>query len=487
MRTAALRGTIWSAVQQFGDRAIRFPVYLILARLLSPEAFGLVALSAAYVDFLQLFRNLGITAAVVQRERLEPEHLDSAFWGGLALGLVMGLLGYASAGVFAVLAGQSELEPIIRWLSIAFVLSSFSAVQDAILRRELRFQALAIRSIVGQTVATAVAIVAAIRGLGVWSLVLMLLVHQAAMVFLLWRASAWRPAWRFSWARYRELLAFGVPMLGFHVVRFTRMRADNFLIGMGLGAAPLGYYSVALQVVDGMWALVNGSVLPVLWSTLSRLQGERQRLSRAIEESTEMLALATWPVFLGLASVAPYAVPLMLGSRWTASAPILAALAVGAVARSLSMGPLTALSAIGETKWRLGVELIVALLTLGAMVAGLPWGVVVVAWAYTLALFVASPVQLGISLRFLELRGADYLEVFRVPAIASLIMLGVVMLTRLLLPQGLADLPSLVVLVGVGAIVYWGIVRLAAPVVVRRAVENFKTAVRTSRRVGEEA
>lgn len=487
LRTAALQGTIWSAAQQFGDRAIRVPVYLVLARLLSPEAFGLVALSAAYVDFLQLFRNQGITAALVQRERLEPEHVNSAFWGGLALGGAMGLLAYSTADVFAGLAGQPELGPIIRWLSIAFVLSGFSAVQDAMLRRELRFQALAIRSIVGQTVAGVVAIAAAVRGLGVWSLVLMLLVYQTANVFLLWRVSPWRPAWRFSWTRYRELLSFGIPMVGFHVVRFTRLRADNFLIGVGLGAAPLGYYSVALQVVDGMWALVNGSISPVLWSILSRLQAERRRLSRAIDQATEMLALAAWPVFLGLAAVATFAVPLVLGSRWMASAPILAALAAGVVARSLSVGPLTALAAIGETRWRLAVELIVALFTLGAMVAALPWGVLVVAWAYTLALFVASPVQLGISLRFLEMESADYLGVFRMPALASLSMLAVVLLARLLLPEGLDDLRSLVVLVPIGALVYGGIFRLAAPDTARRALGNFTTAVRMSRRSGKEA
>ena len=481
LRAAALRGTVWSAVQQLGDRAIRVPVYLALARLLSPRAIGLVALSAAYVDFLQLFRNQGITAALVQRERLRPEHVDSAFWGGLALGIVMGLVGFASAGIFAQAVGQPQLEPVVRWLSVGFLLSGLSAVQDAILRRELRFRSLAARSIIGQAVAGAVAIVAALRGLGVWSLVLMLLVYQATNVWLLWRACPWRPGWRFSRTAYRELLSFGVPTLGLNVTRLARMRADNFIIGVWLGAAPLGLYSIAIQVVDGIWAVVNGSVSPVLWSTLSRLQDERARLARAIDQASEMLALATWPAFLGLAAVAPYAMPLVLGARWAASAPILAALAVGAVARSLSVVPLTALAAIGETRWRLGIELIVAVLILGAMALGLPWGVVAVAWAYTLALFVATPVQLGVSLRLLEREGAGYLERFRMPAIASLLMLCVLMGTRGLLPEDVADLPAVAALVVVGATAYSVLVWVVGPDILERALGNFTTALRTSR------
>lgn len=480
LRAAALRGTVWSTIQQIGERGIRMPVYLILARLLPPQAFGLIALASAYVDFLQLFRNQGTTAALVQRDRLEPEHLDSAFWASLLLGLAMGTLAFGTAGVFASTARQPALEPVVRWLSIAFVLSGLSAVQDAILRRELRFQALAVRSVVGQTVAGAIAIVAALRGLGVWSLVLLLLVYHVVNVLLLWRASRWRPRWRFSWKHYRELLAFGVGMLGLNLVQFARGRADNFLIGLGLGAVPLGYYSIAQQVVGGLQALVIGSVSPVMWSTLTRLQRERARLARAIRQAAEMLSLATWPVFVGLAAVAPLAVPVVLGERWSASVPVLAAVALGAVAASFVAAALTAITAIGRTGWRVGVEMVVAVATLGAMLAALPWGIEAVAWAYAVILFMTVPIQLSIATRFLDLDARTYLTAFRTPATGSLLMLGAVLAARIGIGERLAMLPELVVQVAVGAIVYAAYVRFAAPDLARRATDNLRTALRTS-------
>ncbi|MGH7571511.1 MAG: lipopolysaccharide biosynthesis protein [Gemmatimonadota bacterium] len=480
LRAAALRGTVWSAIQQLGDRGLRVPVYLILARLLSPQAFGLIALASAYVDFLQLFRNQGISAALVQRERLLPEHLDSAFWGGIVQGLAMGALAFVTAGLFASMARQPELELIVRWMSVAFVLSALSSVQDSILRRELRFRALAVRSVIGQAVAGVVAITAALRGLGVWSLVLMLLVYQGANVLLLWRASRWRPRWRFSWKLYRELLAFGVGMLGLSLVRFARARADNFLIGVGLGAAALGYYSIAHQVVGGLGALVTGSVWPVLWSTLTRLQRERDRLARAIRQATEMLGLATWPIYVGLAAVAPFAVPAILGDRWIPSVPVLAAVSLGAIAFHLVTSPLTAIVALGRTGWRVWAEVITAVGTLGAILIALPWGIEAVAWAYAIALFLTVPLQLAIALRFLELDAATYLTAFRTPAIGSLLMLGVVMGARIAIGERLAPLPALAVHAGLGAIVYVAYVRFAAPDLVGRAVENVRAALRTS-------
>jgi PST family polysaccharide transporter len=486
LRVAALRGTVWSALQQIGDNGLRLPVYLVLARLLSPEAFGLVALASAYVDFLQVFRIQGISVALVQRERLEPEHLDSAFWGGIVCGLLMGTAAFATAGLFARLAGQPALESVVRWLSIAFVLSALSTVQDTILRRELRFRALAIRTVIAQAVAGVVAISAALAGLGIWSLVAMIIVHQTASLIVLWRASSWRPRLRFSWSRYRELLAFGVSMTGVQLIQFARMRADNFLIGVGLGATPLGYYSVARQLVNGLAALVSGTVGPVLWSTLTRLQDEPRRLARAMYQAAEMLALVTFPVFLGAAAVSPMIVPMVLGQRWAASAPIFAALAVAEVFRSASGLNLTAITAIGQTGWRVGLEVLTATVTLLALVGSLRWGVVAVAWALAISLLVLLPIQLRVAFRLLDLEARTFLAGYRVPLVGSLLIQGVVLGTRATV-GGLRDPLELAVAVTLSAAVYLAFTSWAAPEATRRALENLRVALSRATRAGEEA
>ncbi len=478
LRVAALQGTLWSLLQQVGDNGIRLPVYLVLARLLPPAAFGLIALAMAYMDFLQFFRNQGVTAALVQRERLEGEHVDSAFWGGLVLGAGMGVAGFATAGLFANIADQPELAPVVRWLSIAFVLSALGAVQEALLRRDLAFQALAVRSTVGQAVAGLVAIGAALAGAGVWSLVAMVIVYQSANAALLWRVCPWRPQWRFSWDRYRELLAFGVSMLGVQLIQFARQRADSFLIGIGLGATALGLYSVARQLINGASALVLGTIAPVVWSTLTRLQDEPRRFARAIYEAAEMLALAAFPVFLGAAAVAPELVPLLLGEQWAASAQIFAALAVAETFRSVAGLNLTAMAAVGEIVWRVGLEMIVAAVTLGALVAALPFGVVAVAWAYTASLLLLIPVQLSVTFRLLDLDRRAYLRAYRMPLLGVALMLGVILVLRWVLRGALVGIPALGVLVPIGALAYVAFTWLVAPDLCRRVLQNVRIALR---------
>jgi len=477
LRAAALRGTFWSALQQVGDKGVRLLVYLLLARILSPRPFGLVALATAYVDFLQLFRNQGVTAAIVQREDLRDEHLDSAFWGGIGFGAAMAIAGIVSAPSFAHLADQPELAPIVRWLSLAFILGALASVQEAVLRRNLQFRALAVRAFIGQVVAGLAGVGAALTGWGVWSLVAMLLVDQVVGAVLLWRASPWRPRLRYVWARHRELLGFGVSMLGVELIRFGRDRADNLLIGFALGATALGYYSVAWKIVNGISGLVMGSVGAVAWSTFSRLQREPRRLARAIVETAGMVGLVTWPVFLGAAATAPVLVEAILGPSWAPGAPVLAALALAAVVRSVAGLQLTAMTAVGAIRRRIVIEALMAGVILAAIVATVSHGIVPVAWAYTLSLTTLLPVVLTIASRVLPLDTPGYLRAYRIPLTASLVMLGPVILARAFLAQRFGPVLELALLVGLGGVIYIGVVRLIAPDAIRGALANARVAL----------
>ncbi|HKY61041.1 MAG TPA: lipopolysaccharide biosynthesis protein [Gemmatimonadota bacterium] len=480
LREAALRGTIWSTIQQVGDRGLRAPLFLIMARLLPPEDFGLLALALTYVDFLQLVQTHGMGMALVQRERLEVAHLNSAFWGILVAGIVTAIAGFVTAGLFADLTGQPDVEPIVRWLSLGFILGGLCTVQGALLKRELRFKALALRSLIGQGTAGGVAIVVAVAGYGVWSLVALLLVYQVANTILLWRASDWRPSGGFSWARYRELMGFGVGITGLNVTTYLRLRADNLLVGVALGAAPLGYYSMARQLVDGLWAFLSGSVSPVLWSTLARLQEAPARLGRALHEAAEMLGLVIWPAFIGLAAVSPEFVTTVLGGRWTPTSPLLVALVVGSIARMVAVPHLTAITVTGRTGLRVAIELLSALVTLTALALALPYGVLAAAWAYSGALALLLPIQLEIGSRVLKLDRSAWLGAFGVPLLASAVMLGSVLALGWALSGRIPMGPRLAVMILTGVATYAAVVAAASPPLAGRLAENLRTAFRSS-------
>jgi O-antigen/teichoic acid export membrane protein len=171
LRQQFIKGIIWSAIQNWGTQGISFLVFLLLARLLKPEAFGLVSLAEVFLAFVRIFLDQGFSAAIVQRKELEPEHLNTAFWINLGISLLLTLFGIAFADTVATFFKQPELIPIIRWMSLSFFLSAFSQIQSAILQRKFRFKALATRCLIGAFIGGIVGIAMAFFGYGVWSLV----------------------------------------------------------------------------------------------------------------------------------------------------------------------------------------------------------------------------------------------------------------------------------------------------------------------------
>jgi O-antigen/teichoic acid export membrane protein len=171
LRQQAVKGVFWSALESWGRQAISFGVFFLLARLLGPGTFGLVALSSVFLAFLQVFLDQGFSQAIVQRQNLEPEHLDTAFWTNLGVSILLATTSIACAGLVSDLFKEPQITSIIRCSSLGLLLSAFSSVQDAILQRKLAFKALATRSLVGVVIGGVVGVSMAFMGFGVWSLV----------------------------------------------------------------------------------------------------------------------------------------------------------------------------------------------------------------------------------------------------------------------------------------------------------------------------
>jgi PST family polysaccharide transporter len=169
LKQEAVRGVVWSAAQKWGVRLISFLVMLILARLILPESFGLVAYATVFISFAQIFVDQGFSDAIVQFPTLEREHLDTAFWISMLTGTILTLASIAASTLIANLFHEPQLSPIIKWLSPIFILSALSSVQQSILRRNLAFKSLTMRSLLATISSGVVAVIMAFLGFGVWS------------------------------------------------------------------------------------------------------------------------------------------------------------------------------------------------------------------------------------------------------------------------------------------------------------------------------
>jgi PST family polysaccharide transporter len=469
LRDDATRGLTWSGVERWSNELLALGVFVVLSRQLGPEVFGLVALAAVVIDFGQRFVDQGFSQAVVQRGDLSREHLDTAFWAGIVTGGVLTLLCAGLADPIARAFGDPQLAPVLRWLSLGFLIRGISSTQQALLIRRLRFKQLALRTLVADLGAGVVAIALVFAGFGVWSLVAQSLASGVFGAITLWGVSGWRPGLGFRWSNFRELSLFGAHIVGFRLLNLLSQRVDALLIGGFLGASALGCYAVACRVLSSVSKVLTGVMNSVAFPVFSRLQAEPARMRSAFYEATQLTSLVTMPAFLGLAAIAPDVIPFAFGERWEPSVPVLQVLACVGVLESLMGFNGSVLKAVGRPSWRLGLAALEAAITSLAMLLVVRKGITAVALASGAVSVALYPLGFA-ALRFsIGVEGRRYLALFAGPLCAALLCAGAALGVRLAaetLPLGLRI--GLSILAGASA--YVVSLRLVAPELSRRAL-----------------
>ncbi|MBF2000863.1 MAG: MOP flippase family protein [Synechococcales cyanobacterium M58_A2018_015] len=422
LKQKAVKGVIWSILESWGSRVITLVVFFILARLLGPEAFGLVALASVFVAFIQIFLDQGLGESIVQRQNLEPEHLDSAFWMNVGTGLCLSAFGILGADWVAGLFKQPELTPVLRWLSLGFILTSLTSVQEATFRRKLDFRALSVRALVSTLVSGIVGVTMAFAGFGVWSLVGQQLTNIALRAVLIWSLSNWRPHFRFSPRHFRELFSFSINLLGIKILGFVDRRSDDFMIGYFLGPIALGYYTVAYRIFLIMIELLTNISAKVAMPAFSRLQEDPEKLRQAYYQVTQMTALIAFPSFLGMAALAPELVMTLYGEKWLPTVPVMQVLAFIGLLQSINSFTSIALIAKGRADWQLKLSFASSLFNVIAFSIAVHWGIVAVAGSYTVRGYLLFPVFVYLSQKLINIEVLEYLRKFSAPLIASVAM-----------------------------------------------------------------
>ena len=323
LKQLAIRGIIWSLIQRWGSQAITFTVFLLLARLLEPQAFGLIALATVFLAFVQIFADQGFSSAIIQRGNLEPEHLDTAFWVNVSIGTLLTIIVVTAAGLVAAFLKEPDLVPVLRWLSFSFPLTALSSVQEAILTRELNFKALMLRSLLGIFSGGIAGVTMALLGFGVWALVGRQLIDAIVDVVVLWTMSRWRPGFRISLRHCKELFSYGINLIGFRIVNFFNRRSGEFLIGYLLGSVALGYYTIAYRIVLIFIEVMIGAIQKLAFPVFSRMQFDLKRLRQAYLEAIQLTSLVAFPVFLGLSVLAPEIIVVAFGEQWIPSISVM--------------------------------------------------------------------------------------------------------------------------------------------------------------------
>jgi O-antigen/teichoic acid export membrane protein len=405
-----LNSGAWQSATVFFQGTVQLVVIAVLARLLTPADFGLVAIANLVIGFAAFFTRFGLVKAIIQKKELTEIHIRVGFTAAFAMAFLIAAILFLLAPFVARFFDNADVTPIMRVLSFSFILSNLGTVSEALLTRELAFKKLFWVTIWTYTFGYAlVGIGLAALGYGVWALVLAALATKFvhSVVLLIMQPHAKRPS--FQRQELGELLNYGGGVTLSALFKYGANNGDYLIIGRWLGPVALGIYQQAFNILV-IFARYLGEVLEnVLFATASLIQDQQQRLSRAYSHSLSLINLLLLPITVLMIVLAPEIVLVYLGNQWLEAILPTQILLVGLTFRSQSRISDAFVHATGEVyKPAIRKAVFIVLVVLGSWV-GQHWGIIGVAVAVTLAMIIDCFLVLDLGLRFTGLRARDYL------------------------------------------------------------------------------
>jgi PST family polysaccharide transporter len=435
---------------------------IVLARLLTPEDTGLIAMVLAITSCIEIFSDMGLSAATVQRERINQAQVSALFWINSVLGIGLMLLTAALAPLIA----WFYAEPRLVWVTVAvgsgFLFSGLTIQHRALLRRQMRFRALAVTDVIVVGAGTGIGIVAALAGTGYWALVLSQIAAVPIDVLLIWSICRWRPSRPALAEDVRGMVVFGSNLTGYRLLTYVMRNVDNVLIGWLYGPLQLGLYSKAYNLLLIPLQRVTFPLAAVSQPALSRLTDSPEQYRAAFVNIASKVGLLTMPLMALLIGTSDWLVLVVLGPQWVEASRMFAWLGISGL-----LEPLTIMTVwLFMTQGRVGEQfrwgIIASTLTIAAIVAGLPWGPVGVAAAYGIVgSCVRAPLLFWYVGRKGPVRVSDLYSILAPLILVAGLVLAAVVALRLSLPD-INPLIGLVLASGL-AIVVTGTTLIALP------------------------
>ncbi len=422
------RGLTWTLIDTWGTQILGLVVFAILANLLLPADFGLVALAAVFVAFAQLLVDQGLGDALIQRPSVTRSQIDTAFWVAVLTGVLLTVVGVIVAGPIAIALGEPRLEQILQALSLTFVLAALNSIQVALMRREMRFRSLAIRKVVAVAGGGIVGVWMAFGGYGAWALVGQQLTSATISVLTLWTVSPWRPGLQVSLEDFRSLFSFGIHVVGGDILSFLSRNVDRLLIGIYLGLIPLGFYAVGYRILDTSQQLLVNFARRLAFPIFARLQDDVGRLRRAYGRVTGAMSVVILPAYVGLALVAQEAIVVIFGQRFAASGPVAAVLFLVGPALSVQLITGALLNGVGHPEITFRLRLVTTIVNVAGFFIAVFFfrDIVAVAAAFVIRAYLVAPLILWWVRKYAHVGLRDQLSQLRSPLLATIFMAAVV-------------------------------------------------------------
>lgn len=447
------RGTIWSLIDNFARQMITLVVFIILARLLAPALFGLLATAILIVQGFKSIAFDSIGTAIVRQKTPTDVDYNTGFWLCLGLSVPAFLVLFFLAPYLEEWIGSPGLSLVVRGISLMILTSGLSRMHEARLVHEMNFRPLAIRSFLSVVAGGAVGIAMALNGYGIESLIAQQLVTSICEFTLLWAIVKWKPSFQVSMASLKEILRYSKYVATTSATNFANQNSDIFFVTYYLGAAPAGFYATGKRITNTLNIVISTALLRVSLPAFSRLQDNEDELRSTYLHSTALTAMVTAPMFVGLAVLSRDIVLLLLGDKWLPSVPVMQIITVIGFLTSIGYYNQSIMLVKNKPQWQTRLTFLYAVSNLAAFAAFTRFGLVYTALAFSLRALLLFPISVWCAITLISVKWRQYVAAVAPSLLASFVMMLIVLLAAEFLEEVSVAL-RLLILILTGAIAY---------------------------------
>jgi len=469
----AARAGAWSALDICLRQGVQFVVSVVLARLLAPADFGLIALLTFFTSLSITFVQGGLSLALVQRQDTTREEESAVFWVNLAASLVFGTIIVLIAPAAARFYGQPLLQSLMFVAAAQVIVSAAGAVHTELLTRTLQFDQITKTGIISSLLSAAAAVAAAVMGLGVWALAIQIFVQAMASTAALWWVSAWRPQMRFRLSAIRQLYGFGAFISLSSILEVLYTNGFLLIIGKAYGVGELGIWNRATSITSLPTTVISQIIGRIALPIFAGRESDREALRRGFRLALGLGMLLSLPVMAGLGVLSDLIILALYGQKWLPAAPIMSVTTLSGMLLPLQILNLNLILAAGQSRTYFRLELLKKAAGIVIVGVGCFFGLIGVAWSALVISIVAYLINSYPTADIIKYNSLNQIADLKGPIFVTAVMAAAVFILKQMIH--LPPWPSLLLLSGIGAVIYLGIGFLCGIRQFREALDLLKS------------
>ena len=454
LKSKAINGVMWSAVERFSVQGIQFILTIIIARLVSPSDYGLIAMLGIFLAIAQTFIDSGFSNALIQKQDRTETDFSTVFYFNIAVGVVVYVLLYLCSPFIASFYNEPKLDLVTKVVGLNLIISSFSVVQRAKLTIALNFKLQAVASLIAVVISGAVGVYMAYVGYGVWAIAFQALLNNFLNTLLLWLLAKWIPRICFSWESFKGLFGFGSKLLLSALLHTIYTNLYNIVIGKKFSATDLGYYNRAYTIAYFPSNNVNNIITRATYPILCSIQNDNEKLKNTFAQYSRISTYIIFPLMIGVCILANPLVTLILTDKWLQVVPLLQIMCIAYMWEPIMGINNSIVNAKGHSDYFLIAEIFKKIIAISILLITIPFGIRIMCYG----LIIYSFCDIFIMSRFTyKIIHCSFL--FQIKSIYPIILLNIITGIGIYLTSKLVQDPTLKLAIGIitGVSLYIGI------------------------------